>query len=226
MREWFRCAGKVVFGLVVFAIPGSVALAASPLDGTQWNVQMTAPSGPAPAPGQIQFQDGKLVSPFQAQGFAPSNYTLTNQEGTPVVWETMQTSATEGTLSWRGELGGNTMRGVASWQKADGKVITYSFVGTRIGEAPRAATPKPEEPRAAKPKSEEPGAVKPKPEAPSAAKAKPEGPRATKATPAVPAAVKPKPEEPRATKSKPEEPRAAKPKPKAKPKTPVEPKPE
>jgi hypothetical protein len=198
MREWFRCAGPVVFGLVVFAMPGSVALAASPLDGTQWNIQMTAPSAPTAPAGQIHFKKGKFASPFEPKGFAPSNYTLTEQDGAPLVWETMQTSATEGTLSWHGELGGDTMRGVASWQKADGTVVTYTFTAKKVGEAPRAATPKPEEPRAAKP------------------------------APEAPSAVKPKAEEPRATGAKPEEPRAAKPKPKpkSKPKAPVQSKPE
>jgi hypothetical protein len=202
MRRWFRPAGLVIFGLVVFAMPGSLALAASPLDGTQWNIKTTAPAAPAPPDSQIQFKDGKFTSPaFEPQGFAPSNYSLTSPEGAPLVWETMQTSATAGILSWRGDLEGDTtMRVVASWRKADGTVVNYSFVGTRIGETPRAATPKPAAP----------DVVKPKPEATSA--------------------IEPKVEEPRATKAKAEEPRPAKPKPKskAKPKAkaPVQSKPE
>jgi hypothetical protein len=228
MREWFRCAGLLVFGLVVFAMPGSLALAASPLDGTQWNIKMTAPSGAAPADSQIQFKNGKFVSPpFEKQGFPSSNYSLTNPDGAPVVWETMQTSASVGTLSWRGELDGDTtMRGIASWQKADGTVVTYSFVGARIGEAPRAATPKPEAPSAMKPKPQEPSAAVPTPEATGAVKPKAETPSAVKPKPEATSAIKPKVEEPRAIKAKPDAPRAAKPKPKAKPKAPAQSKPE
>jgi hypothetical protein len=189
MREWFRCAGPVVCGLVVFALLVNVALAASPLDGTQWTIQMTAPSAPAPPDGQIHFKNGKFVSaPFEPQGFAPSNYTLTEQDGAPMVWETMQTSATEGTLSWRGELGGDTMRGVASWQKADGKAVTYTFIGKRVGEAPRAAKPKPEAPSVVKPKAEAPSATEAKPEETKAAKPK------AKPKPKAKAPVQSKPE--------------------------------
>jgi hypothetical protein len=228
MREWFRPAGLLVVGLVVFTMPVSLALAASPLDGTQWNIKMTAPSGAAPPDSQIQFKDGKLVAPpFEKEGFPSSNYSLTNPDGAPVVWETMQTSANKGTLSWRGELEGDTtMRGIASWQRADGTVVTYSFVGTRIGAAPRAATPKPEAPAAMKPKPQEPSAAIPTPEAPSAVKAKPEERRPATPKPETPSVMKPKPEEPRATKAKPETPRTAKPKPKAKPKAPAQSKPE
>jgi hypothetical protein len=178
-----------VLGLVAFFLLGGVALAASPLDGTRWRIQMTTPTGKAPSEGQIHFEKGKLAAPlFEANGFSPSNYTLTEQKGAPLIWETMQTSKTEGTLSWRGELGGDTMRGVASWQKANGTAVTYSFTAKKVGAAPREATPKAEEPRAAKP------------------------------TPEAPSAVKAKPEEPRATKAKAEDPRTAKPKPKPKPK--------
>jgi hypothetical protein len=211
-------------------MPGSLALAASPLDGTQWNIKTTAPAAPAPPDSQIQFKDGKFTSPaFEPQGFAPSNYSLTSPEGAPLVWETMQTSATAGILSWRGDLEGDTtMRVVASWRKADGTVVNYFFVGKRVGEAPRAAIPKPEEPGAAKPEPAAPAAAKPKPEAPSAVKAKPEAPGAVKPKPEATSAIQPKVEEPRATKTKAEEPRAAKPKPKAKPKAkaPVQSKPE
>jgi hypothetical protein len=230
MREWFRGAGPLVFGLIISAMPGSVALAASPLDGSQWNIKMTSPSAPAPPDSQIHFKNGKFVAPpFEKQGFPSSNYSLTNPEGAPLVWETMQTSANVGTLSWRGELDGDTtMRGIASWQKADGTVVTYSFVATRIGAAPRAATPKPEAPSVMKPKPEEPGAAKPESEASAAVKPKPEAPSVVKPKPEATSAIKPKVEEPRSTKTKAEEPRTAKPKAKSKPKSkaPVQSKPE
>jgi hypothetical protein len=60
------------------------------------------------------------------------------------------------------------MRGVASWQKADGKAVIYTFIGKRIGEAPSATEAKPEETKAAKPKA------KPKPKAKAPVQSKPE----------------------------------------------------
>lgn len=128
-------------GLVVFCMLGSVALAASPLDGTRWRIEMTTPAMKAPAEAQVRFEKGEFTSAlFDAKGFPASNYTLTEQEGAPLIWETMQTSETEGTLSWRGELGGDTMRGVASWQKSDGTVVNYRFTGRKVAEPP---APKP-----------------------------------------------------------------------------------
>jgi len=150
-------------GLVVFCLLGGVALAASPLDGTRWRIQMTAPSLKAPSDGQIQFEKGKFTTPlFEPNGFSASNYTLTEQEGAPLIWETMQTSETEGSLSWRGELTAETMRGLASWQKRDGTVVNYTFTGRRAVESPAKV-----EPPASKPKPVEPPSSKPKPKGPA-----------------------------------------------------------
>ncbi|MBI2998838.1 MAG: hypothetical protein HYY46_10400 [Deltaproteobacteria bacterium] len=139
-----------LIGLVVFSMLGGIALAASPLDGTQWRLQMTTPSVKAPSENHVRFEKGKFNSPlFQPKGFPPSNYTLTEQKGAPLIWETMQTSATEGTLSWRGELEGDTMRGLASWRKPDGTVVNYTFSGRKVVESPANVT----KPPAPKPKA-------------------------------------------------------------------------
>ncbi|MGH7412122.1 MAG: hypothetical protein ACREJ6_13820 [Candidatus Methylomirabilis sp.] len=137
-------------GLVAVSVLASVALAASPLDGTRWRIEMTAPSIKAPAEDQIHFEKGKFTSPiFEPKGFSASNYTLTEQDGAPLIWETMQTSETEGTLSWRGELGGDIMRGVASWQKPDGTVVNYTFTGRKaVVEAPAPAPAQKAKPKA------------------------------------------------------------------------------
>jgi hypothetical protein len=150
-------------GLVVVSLLGGVALAASPLDATRWRIQMTAPSLKAPSEGQIQFEKGKFTTPlFEPKGFSASNYTLTEEKGAPLIWETMQTSETEGTLSWRGELTGDTMRGVASWQRRDGTVVNYTFTGRPAMESPAKV-----EPPASKPKPVEPPSSKPKPKGPA-----------------------------------------------------------
>src|SRR5881628_2450707 len=138
-------------GLVALCMLGSVALAASSLDGTQWQIKLTTATVKTPSEDRIRFEKGRFTSPlFRPKGFSTSNYTLTEEEGGPVIWETMQTSEAEGTLSWRGELGGDAMHGVASWRKPDGTVVNYNFAGSKLVE-PSAPKPKPKTPEA-KPK--------------------------------------------------------------------------
>jgi hypothetical protein len=133
-------------GLVALCMLGSVALAASPLDGTQWQIKLTTTTVKTPSEDRIRFEKGRFTSPlFRPKGFSTSNYTLTEEAGAPVIWETMQTSEAEGTLSWRGELGGDAMHGVASWRKPDGAVVNYTFAGSKVVE-PSAPKPKPKAP--------------------------------------------------------------------------------
>ncbi len=147
-------------GLVALFVLGSVALAASPLDGTQWQIKLTNTAAKTPSEDRIRFEKGRFISPlFQPKGFPTSNYTLTEEKGGPVIWETMQTSQAEGTLSWRGELGGQTMRGIASWRKPDGTVVNYNFAGSKVAEPAAPKEPAAKEP--AEPK--QPSAPKPKP---------------------------------------------------------------
>ena len=141
-------------GLVALCMLGSVALAASPLDGTQWQIKLTASAVKTPSEDRIRFEKGRFTSPlFKPKGFSTSNYTLTEEKDGPVIWETMQTSEAEGTLSWRGELGGDAMHGVASWRKPDGAVVNYNFAGSKVVE-PSAPKPKPKTPEP-KPKTPE-----------------------------------------------------------------------
>jgi len=152
-------------GLVALFVLASVALAASPLDGTQWQIKLTNTAAKTPSEDRIRFEKGRFTSPlFQPKGFPTSNYTLTEEKNGPVIWETMQTSETEGTLSWRGELGGNAMHGVASWRRPDGTVVNYNFAGSKLVEP---AAPK--EPAASKEPSapKQPSAPKPKPKTPT-----------------------------------------------------------
>ena|SRR3989442_2094920 len=140
--------------LIALCMLGSIALAASSLDGTQWQIKLTAADVKTPSEDRVRFEKGRFSSPlFQPKGFPTSNYTLTEEKGGPVIWETMQTSETDGTVSWRGELGGETMHGVASWRKPNGSVVNYIFTGRKVVE-----------PAAAK---AEPTAPKPQPKAPT-----------------------------------------------------------
>jgi len=118
-----------LMGVVIFSVMGGVAIAASPLDGTEWRIKMAMPT----AEDQIRFEQRKFISPhFAAKGFANSYYTLTEKEGRPLIWETMQKSENQGTLSWRGDVDSDTMRGVISWETSDGKVVNRTFTGHKV----------------------------------------------------------------------------------------------
>src|SRR5438552_18351397 len=125
-----------LMGLVALWMLGSVALAASPLDGTQWQIKLTTSAVTTPSEDRIRFEKGRFTSPlFKPKGFSTSNYTLTEEKDGPVIWETMQTSEAEGTLSWHGVLGGGAMHGVASGREPDGVVVDYAFVVPQVVEA-------------------------------------------------------------------------------------------
>src|SRR2546426_10350885 len=94
-------------GLVALCLLGSVALAASPLDGTQWQIKLTTSAVKTPSEDRIRFERGRFTSPlFKPKGFSTSNYTLTEENDRPVISETTQTTEDEGTHSWDGGWGG------------------------------------------------------------------------------------------------------------------------
>src|SRR5256885_11460948 len=115
-----------LMGLVALCMLGSVALAASPLDGTQWQIKLTTSAVTTPSEDRIRFEKGRFTSPlFKPKGFSTSNYTLTEEKDGPVIWETMQTSEAEVTLSWLGELVAADMHAAASWRQPVGNVVAH-----------------------------------------------------------------------------------------------------
>ena len=102
------------------------------LNNSQWDVDiMLLTGGGKPAVDKLVFRENKFsAEKYAALGFAASNYTLTVQEDSMTVWETMQTAEKGGTIFWRGEINGpmTEMRGVLSHQKADGSSEDFSFV--------------------------------------------------------------------------------------------------
>jgi len=102
------------------------------LNNSQWDVDiMLMTGGGKPAVDKLVFRENKFsAEKYAALGFAASNYTLTVQEDSMTVWETMQTAEKGGTIFWRGEINGpmTEMRGVLSHQKADGSSEDFSFV--------------------------------------------------------------------------------------------------
>ncbi len=119
-----------------------ITLAASPLNGTKWRVEITPKGAEIPwYVDQVRFEDGNFTSAiFARKGFSTSPYTLTEKGGGPLIWEATQTSETEGTLSWRGELEGDSMKGTVIGEQPDGKVVNHTFTGRKVTEPP---APKP-----------------------------------------------------------------------------------
>ncbi len=102
------------------------------LNGAEWAIELTPMSGEgakATRQDTLLFAAGKVTSKqLSAKGYNTTNYTLTiGDDGTPV-WETMQTSETEGVAFWRGELREDGMRGILSKHPLEGNADDYSFV--------------------------------------------------------------------------------------------------
>lgn len=100
------------------------------LAAREWTVYLTALE--QKKAGQetdvLNFAEGKLSSRnLSSKGYPTSNYTITIQENGAIIWETMQTTEKGEMAFWRGELEGETMRGVLSLQPLKGQARGFSF---------------------------------------------------------------------------------------------------
>ena len=117
------------------------------LNGHEWEIKLVPASDPkngTPTTDVLVFKDMKFeAKAMTADGYQPTNYTISLQEGGPSVWETMQSSDSGPAIFWRGEWEGESMRGVMSKQKADGTNDSFYFssVSSKVVED----TPKVEE---------------------------------------------------------------------------------
>lgn len=106
------------------------------LDGSEWAVQLS-PSAGAKAAVQkdtISFTKKQVKSSFMEKaGYAASNYSLSLGDDGRAVWETMQTKEGVGVAFWRGEVEGQTMRGVLSKHPTEGASEDYSLSGQIAG---------------------------------------------------------------------------------------------
>jgi len=107
------------------------------LNGTQWQITLTSFGGAKKGRAQedtLVFQNNQIgLNGFSGKGFKPTNYTLTAPASDKelAVWETMQTSDLEGTLSFRGEWKGEVMRGIISHQKEKEPGEDYTFTSEK-----------------------------------------------------------------------------------------------
>ena len=119
-----------VLSAVVFARLGEasgVAWAASPLEETEWQVEIAEEGMTLPQyVDRIRFVDGKLVSAiFERKGFPTVSYAL-DAGGS---WTANQKNDAAGSLAWRGAVQGDSMTGTLVWKQPDGKVTNYALVG-------------------------------------------------------------------------------------------------
>lgn len=102
------------------------------LNNTEWQIELTPLSGKGKKESEdIVFKDNQItILGFAKKGFPTTNYTLTIQEDSMIVWETMQTSKESGIAFWRGEMdkGMQNIRGILSHQIDEKTKQDYSFV--------------------------------------------------------------------------------------------------
>ena len=131
MNRWMLVG--ILVGLCVS--PGMVH-AATPLDGTKWQITIT-PDAAAKKAGEktskdtLIFKDGQMTSTACVKyGFAHSAYTAAGTSTAPS-FQAEQTSAKEGKMTWAGQVAGGTIGGMAVWTKKNGQVLNSTFTGKK-----------------------------------------------------------------------------------------------
>lgn len=132
--RWFMVAA-------VFSIAGTAVFAASPLEETQWQMEITQEGMTLPQyVDRVRFADGKLVSViFERKGFPSVSYTDTKQ-GDSLVWDANQKADALGELVWHGELTDGKIAGTLIFKQPDGTVTNYALSGTPAVEEAAAAS--------------------------------------------------------------------------------------
>ena len=118
------------------------AAAEARLKDTQWTITLSSMEGEPskkPLTDTLSFKAGTIASErLTSDGYPITHYTLTIQDNGVPVWETMQSQDGKGVAFWRGELYGDTIRGILSEHPDKGKVKDYSFSGKQATAAPPA----------------------------------------------------------------------------------------
>ena len=114
-------------------------------EGTAWAIEwmpMSGPKGKGAIKDTLHFEKGKVTSAhLSGKGFPSTNFSARiGDDGTPI-WETMQTSENQDVANWRGELHGETLRGIVSQKPVKGASEDYAFAGQRIANPPKMEAP-------------------------------------------------------------------------------------
>lgn len=120
-----------------------VAARRKELEGTVWDVAVTASgSKGSPAQDTFTFAEGMVSSKnLGPMGYTATNFTLKVEEDGTAVWETMQSSETDGVAFLIGTIRGDTMSGVMSKRDKKDVATDYSFVGKASAAQAPAAQP-------------------------------------------------------------------------------------
>jgi REP element-mobilizing transposase RayT len=109
----------------------------TPIEGMIWEVEIytvTKGGNAQPIKDQIRFNGKSFESYyFSSQGFSPSNYTVRVRENGAITWETMQRNPKGQIISWRGDLEGDQMAGVMSFQSDSKSAQDFSFMSKKAG---------------------------------------------------------------------------------------------
>ncbi|MEI6631304.1 MAG: hypothetical protein WCL25_01660 [bacterium] len=121
----------VVAPVVTLPSPAEVeSMARETLNKKEWQIYVTliGNSRAKPHSDTLTFYGSKVSSKrFTAKGYVESNYTIRTQpDGTPT-WETTQKNEKEEIVFWKGELRGEEMMGVFSYQPKKGPNEDFSF---------------------------------------------------------------------------------------------------
>ncbi len=107
----------------------------TPIEGMIWEVEIhtvTKDGAAQPIKDKIRFNGKSFESYyFSSQGFSPSNYTVKVRDNGAITWETMQRNPKGQVISWRGDLEGNQMAGVMSFQSDNKNAQDFSFVSQK-----------------------------------------------------------------------------------------------
>jgi REP element-mobilizing transposase RayT len=106
-------------------------LALTELEGTEWDIEFVRAGAAVQeklGTARLHFSGKRFgFSGAFAEGFAPTNYTVTVQPNGFVTWETIQSNAAGDTMSWRGDWKGDAMKGAISFTPAGEKARDFSF---------------------------------------------------------------------------------------------------
>ncbi|MBI2340745.1 MAG: hypothetical protein HYU99_10370 [Deltaproteobacteria bacterium] len=127
--RWFMVGAFV-------AILSAVALAAGPLTGSRWRVEITEEGQTVPQfIDQLRFQEDNFTSAlFERRGYPTSPFTQKKGEEGALVWDALQKDAVGAELAWHAEFKGDAMTGKLIWKQADGKLTNYALSGSPVVE--------------------------------------------------------------------------------------------